>query len=234
MSRKGREASMQSGRGVSSLPVILLLMALPFLVGSSCFFAFSSGGGSGGAIIKDDDDDDDDDEEEETGFVQTGSLSAPAAAGVNYDSGSLSGVTGANGAFEYIEGETVQFFIGEIALGAAVPGQPSITPADLAAGNADDATAAVNIARLLHSLDANLDDDVVTIPAGVRAAAVSSNTAIASAIEFLDFSDEAAFTNAASQLVSSLTGDYPRTATLVDAQDVEASKPASPGRDREP
>lgn len=217
---------MRSVSGISRLLVILTLMALPFIVGSSCAFFFSSGGGSGGTIVKDDDDDDDDEEEEEPRFVQTGAFSSPAVEGVNYASDSVAGVTGADGSFRYVDGETVRFSIGDIALGAPVQGKPALTPQDLAA---EDAVAAINIARLLHSLDVDPSDDVVTIPADVRSAAVLSNASVAPAIEFLDFSDDAAFGNAASQLVSSLTGDYPHTATLVDAQSVKANKAAVPG-----
>jgi hypothetical protein len=40
---------------------------------------------------------------------------------------------------------------------------------------------------------------------------------LSSAIEFLDFSDDPAFVNAASKLVAVLTRDYPFTAVLIDA-----------------
>lgn len=222
---------MQSG-GANRLPVILTLMALPFLVGSSCFFAFGSGDGSGGAIVKKDDDNDDD--KDETGFVQTGTFSSPAAAGVNYETGSLAGVTGSKGEFKYVEGETVRFSIGDITLGAPVKGKPAISPPDLAADSDGGAAAAVNITRLLQSLDADPADEVITIPANVRSAAVRSNASIATAIEFLDFSDEAAFVNTASQLVSVLTEDYPFTAMLIDADNVGAGKHRSPDNDPDP
>ena len=48
-------------------------------------------------------------------------------------------------------------------------------------------------------------------------AAVRSNESVSSAIEFLDFSDEASFVNNASQLVAVLTASYPFTAVLIDA-----------------
>lgn len=234
---------MQSGIGVNRLLLIFTLMSLPFVVGSSCAFFFSSGG-SGGTIVKNDDDDDDDEEEEEPRFVQTGTFSSqaassqaesePATAGVSFKSGSLTGVTDSQGRFRYLEGETVQFFIGDITLGAPVDGKPAISPSDLVAQDAAGATAETNIKRLLHSLDADSADDVITIPATVRAAALRSNASVSAAIEFLDFSDEAAFNNAASQLVAALTDDYPHTATLVDADDVKVSKHASPSKDQVP
>jgi hypothetical protein len=233
-------SAMQSSIGVNRLLLVFTLLALPFVVGSSCAFFFSSGG-SGGTIVKKDDDDD---EEEETGFVQTGTFSShaasghaasgPATAGVNFKSGTLTGVTDSNGRFRYIDGEAIQFFIGDISLGAPVGGKPAISPIDLVAQDSTGPAAAANIERLLHSLDADTADDVVTIPAAVRASALRSNASVSSAIEFLDFSDEAAFNNAASQLVAALTDDYPHTATLIDAEDVKASKHALPSNEQAP
>ena len=226
---------MRSGIGVHRLLLIVTLLGLPFVVGSSCAFFFSTGGSDGKVIVKDDDDDDDDEEEITPSSAQTGAFNSPATAGIEYASGSLAGVTDANGQFEYIEGQTVQFFIGDIALGAPVEGKPSISPEDLTDPDAAGEEAAINIARLLYSLDADTSDEMVTIPADVRSAAVRSNAPVAAAIEFLDFSDEAAFNNAASQLLAVLTDGYPHTAALVDADSVDSgSEPASPESGREP
>jgi hypothetical protein len=229
---------MRSGIGVHRLLLILTLLGLPFVVGSSCAFFFSSGGSGGKVIVKDDDDDDDDEEEITPSIARTGSFRSPATAGIEYASGSLAGVTDGNGQFQYIEGETIVFFIGDIALGAPVEGKPSISPRDLAAQSPGGATAAINISRLLYSLDADTADELVTIPADVRSAAVRSNAPVAAAIEFLDFSDDAAFNNAASQLLAVLADDYPRTAALVDADSVDdgiaEGEPASPDSNREP
>lgn len=188
---------------------ILTLLAVPFLVGSECAFFFSSGGGS--------DKNDKDKKEDQIIVANSGNFGAPTTQGVNYASGALSGVTGSNGEFQYEAGKTVQFSIGEVALGEAVAGKPEITPQDLVADGAPDTPAVINITRLLVSLDAQPGDDAITIPAAVRTAAVRSNGNVASAIEYLEFSDETAFLNAASQLVAALTDDYPFTATLVDA-----------------
>jgi hypothetical protein len=232
---------MRSAISVHRLLLVLTLLGLPFLVGSSCAFFFSSGGSGGKVIVKDDDDDDDDDDDEEEitpGSVQTGSFSSPAIAGIEYASGSLTGVTDENGQFRYIEGETVQFYIGDIVLGKPVKGKPSVSTRDLAAqDSAGDATA-INISRLLYSLDAKAGDEMVTVPATVRSAAVISNAPVAAAIEFLEFSDEAAFNNAASQLLAVLTQDYPHTAALLDADSVDygmaEGEPTSPDVKQEP
>jgi hypothetical protein len=190
--------------------LIVTLIALPLLVGSKCVFLFSSGGDSsdrnhrdkkdGGVIV-----------------VKSGSFGAPPAQGVSYDSGSLSGVTGRNGEFQYEVGKTVRFYIGEVNLGGAVEGKSVITPQDLVPDGKPDSPAVINISRLLLSLDSDPGDEVITIPQAVRTAAVRSNESVSSAIELLDFSDDPSFVNAASQLVAVLTHDYPYTATLVAA-----------------
>lgn len=190
---------------------ILALLAIPLLGGAQCSFFFSSGGDSS----------DKEDAEADAGLtviVGDGTLVDAPVQGVHYASGSLAGVTGSNGEFRYEVRNTVRFSIGDIALGEPVKGKAVITPVDLVAGGTADTPAVVNIARLLQSLDSDPDDEVITIPPKVRAAAVRSNAALSSAIEFLDFSNEPAFVNAASQLVAVLASDYPFTAVLVDAQ----------------
>ncbi len=191
---------------------ILTLLALPFLVGSSCAFFFSSGGGS-----SDKKDPEIEKEEDQMIVAASGTFGDPPAQGVSFASGALSGVTGSNGEFQYEPDKSVQFSIGEIALGEAVAGKSEITPQDLVDNGTADTPAAINITRLLVSLDSEVGDNVITVPSTVRTAAVRTNADLASAIEFLEFSDEAAFLNAGSQLVAVLTDDYPFTATLVDA-----------------
>jgi hypothetical protein len=186
---------------------ILALLAIPLLGGGQCSFSFNSGG------------DNEDEEDKNAGLVVVvadGNLVDAPVEGVRYESGSLAGVTGSDGGFRYEVGNTIRFTIGDIAIGRAVLGKSVITPLDLVAGGSADNPAVINIARLLQSLDSNPDDGIITIPAAVRAAAVRSNEAVSPAIEYLDFSDESAFTNAASQLVAVLTRGYPFTAVLVD------------------
>ena len=193
--------------------LLILLLTAPLLAGGQCSFFFSSGG--------------DDDDDEETGkanvvVVANGTLVDGPVEGVRYESGALEGITGSNGEFRYEVGNTVRFSIGDIALGQPVTGKAVITPLDLVENGTSDTPAVINIARLLQSLDSQPGDGFITIPAEVRAAAVRSNPAVAAAIEFLDFSDEPAFINAASQLVAVLAGDYPFTAVLVDADQARA------------
>lgn len=186
--------------------LLVVLIAVPFLAGSQCAVFFSSGGGS-----------DDRDKDDEVIVVASGTFGTTPVAGIDYVSGSVSGVTGSDGGFEYEQGQTVQFSIGDIALGRAVAGKALITPAELVATGAMDTTAAINIERLLASLDAEPGDAAITVAPSARAKAVKSDSGVAAAIEYLDFADEDAFVNAASQLVTVLTADYGFTGVLVDA-----------------
>lgn len=188
---------------------VLLLLAVPLLIGAKCAFFFSTGDDSS--------DSDDDDKDQEVVIIGEGQLTDAPVEGADYVSGSIAGITGSSGEFRYEVGKKVRFSIGDIPLGTAVEGRAIITTADLAGEVSSDATAATNLARLLYSLDAKPGDEIITIPAEVRAAATRSNAGVSAAIEYLDFSDEQAFVNAASQLVAVLTDDYPFTAALVDA-----------------
>ena len=205
--------------------LLICLTALPLLVGSSCAFFFSSGGGSSDSKDKQSD-------SKEIIVVSNGQFGDPAIAGVNYESGSLSGVTGQNGEFQYESDKTVHFSVGDISLGQPAIARAIMTPQDLVAKSGFERTAEVNILRLLQSLDSKPGDGVVTIPDDVRRAAVRSNEAVFAAIEYLDFSNEAAFVNAAGHLIAVLTADYPFTAMLVDADRVVKTPARSV--DREP
>lgn len=187
--------------------LLVVLIAVPFLAGSQCAVFFSSGGGS-----------DDRDKDDEVIVVASGTFGTTPVAGIDYVSGSVSGVTGSDGGFEYEQGQPVQFSIGDIALGRAVAGKALITPAELVAPGAMDTTAAINIERLLASLDAEPGDAAITVAPSARAKAVKTDSGVAAAIEYLDFADEDAFVNAASQLVTVLTADYGFTGVLVDAE----------------
>jgi hypothetical protein len=192
---------------------------MPLLGGGQCAFFYSSG--------DDDDDEEDVDVADVAVVVGDGTLVDAPVEGVRYESGSLAGLTGSHGEFRYEVGNTVRFSIGDIALGRPVTGKALVTPMDLVENGTADTPAVINIARLLQSLDSEPGDDVITIPAEVRAAAVRSNEALSSAIEILDFSDESAFVNAASHLVAVLASHYPFTAVLVDAEQARAHMASS-------
>ena len=194
--------------GGRKFSIVFALLALLSLTGTECVFVARSGSSST---------DEDQQNSNLVVIIKDGRLIDAPVAGVGYRSGTLAGVTGSEGEFQYQDGEQVEFFIGDIALGQAVAGKAVITPLDLVPQGSLDSPAVINIARLLQSLDAVPGDTRITIPAAVRAAAVRSATAVSSAIRFLDFADDAAFANSAAQLVATLTAAYPFTAVLVDA-----------------
>ncbi|CAB1080689.1 hypothetical protein D1AOALGA4SA_8368 [Olavius algarvensis Delta 1 endosymbiont] len=73
--------------------------------------------------------------------------------GLAYETASQSGLTDEKGTFKYIAGETVAFYIGDIALGESAA-KETITPIDLVAGAVDETDPTVtNICRFLLSLD---------------------------------------------------------------------------------
>lgn len=190
--------------------IIIVLLGVLMLSGTSCSFRASSGSSSREG-----------DEEQSSNLVviiRSGQLIDGPVQGVRYVSGSVTGITGSEGEFQYEAGNSVGFFIGDIALGEVSEGKAVITPLDLVPGGTLDTPAVINIARLLQSLDSVPGDDKITIPARVRAAAVQTNETVSPSILYLDFSDETVFTNTASQLIATLTDAYPFTAVLVDGE----------------
>ena len=204
------------------LLLILVVAAIPALTGSQCVFVASSGNND--SCISTIDKPCDSQNNNTAGVtvaVNNGQLIDAPVQGVRYESGSVSGITGDLGEFRYETGNTIRFFIGDIALGEAVEGKAVITPLDLVPNGTIDTPAVINIARLLQSLDSMPGDDLITIPAGLRAEAVRSNGAVFASIQYLDFADETAFVNAATQLISTLTASYPFTAVLMDRQSAQ-------------
>ncbi|HHH45156.1 MAG TPA: hypothetical protein ENK49_13555 [Gammaproteobacteria bacterium] len=193
------------------LRFIFASFALLALAGAQCAFVASSGnhdrdkedGSIGNGLIV---------------VINDGRLVDGPVQGVRYTSGSVSGITGADGEFRYEAGKTIQFSIGSIALGEVVTAKPLMTPLDLVPGGSLDTPAVINIARLLQSLDAVPGDRRITIPATLRSAAGAGREPLVAAIRSLDFADDTAFVNAASQLVATLTANYGFTAVLVDAE----------------
>ena len=183
------------------------LLILPLLSGAQCMFVASSGSHSS-------------DDEKRNGLVvviRDGRLVDGPVEGVRFVSGSLSGVTGPDGQFQFEEGARIQFSIGDIALGEAVPAKALMSPLDLIPGGDMNTNAVINIARLLQSLDAVPGDERITISQGARRLARRSNAEVSAAVEFIDFSDNALFANTASQLVASLGSGRKRSGVLVDA-----------------
>lgn len=78
--------------------------------------------------------------------------------GIGYKTETLSGVTDAEGRYNYVDGETVTFFIGDLEF-PATTASGVVTPLDIA--NTEDITddKVVNMARLLQTLDQDGDPD---------------------------------------------------------------------------
>jgi len=89
---------------------------------------------------------------------RTGVFLDAAVAGLNYETDTSSGITNADGQFNFIAGEMVTFSIGDLEL-PAVPGEDIVTPLDLFGASDVDDTRVVNLSRLLQSLDTDANPD---------------------------------------------------------------------------
>lgn len=96
--------------------------------------------------------------------VKTGVFLDSPVENIGYRTATMQGVTSNSGEFQYIPGEMITFFIGDLEL-PAVLAKSVVTPLDIA-GSADPNNAiAVNIARLLQSLDDDGDAETgIRIP----------------------------------------------------------------------
>lgn len=198
--------------------IVFTIFAVLFLGGAKCVFVADSGGSHAK-------DDTGSTEQQDSGLlvvIRSGRFIDAPVQGLRYESGGLHGITGADGSFSYPEGQAIRFSIGDIELGTVHQAQPLVTPLDLVNGGGLHTATVINIARLLQSLDAIPGDNRITLPASLNHRATRSNRRIAAALEFLDFSDDVAFVNSASQLVASLTAEYAFTASLVDAETARA------------
>jgi len=86
------------------------------------------------------------------GAILTGVFLDSAVSGLSYQTDSLLGVTNELGEFEYREGENITFSIGDLVF-PTVPAEETITPISLSPSRVIEDDAAINIARLLQSLD---------------------------------------------------------------------------------
>jgi len=112
-------------------------------------------------------DDDESTTPKQTSSVQTGHFVDSPVQGLTYETDSQSGITDADGAFTFLEGETITFSISptedmsqgtEVILGQTVPAKKQMSPVDLvpAASSEKDPIKnriVTNISRLLQSID---------------------------------------------------------------------------------
>ena len=127
----------------------------------------------------------------------TGTFVDSATQGIAYTCGTTTGVTDANGTFNFVAGDNCTFKLGGITLGTAA-GKSLLTPVDLVVGASSETNPVVsNIAQFLISLDndSNPANGIVIDPA--------VQTALAG--KALDFTlAPAAFASAAQALVSAV------------------------------
>src|SRR5690606_2201341 len=86
--------------------------------------------------------------------TQTGVLTDAVISGVRYvTSSGATGFTNDNGEFNFNEGETVKFYIGDVQLGDEIEAKERVTPLDLA----ETENARINLMVFLQSLDGEGD-----------------------------------------------------------------------------
>lgn len=88
----------------------------------------------------------------------TGVLLDSKVEGITYISGSVSGVTDANGTFRYETGSTVRFVVGGLVIGEA-QGKGVITPVDFVKGGDASNPTVLNIVRFLVTIDSDGNPD---------------------------------------------------------------------------
>ena len=92
--------------------------------------------------------------------TQTGVLTDAVISGVRYvTSSGATGFTNDNGEFNFNEGETVKFYIGDVQLGDEIEAKERVTPLDLA----ETENARLNLLVFLQSLDGDDNDDKLQI-----------------------------------------------------------------------
>ncbi|SDK74820.1 hypothetical protein SAMN04488034_101323 [Salinimicrobium catena] len=120
--------------------------------------------------------DDPGNEETET-ITETGIFIDSQVSGLKYTTETKSGVTDENGKFEYIEGETVTFYVGDIVIGSGIA-KENMSPIDIALSTNPDINSieVKNISAFLQSLDNDNDpsNGIDIIASTVNAITVSN------------------------------------------------------------
>ncbi len=146
--------------------------------------------------------------------TQTGVFLDDAVEGLRYETATQNGMTDANGTFQYLSGETIRFYIGDILIVEA-SASDIMTPVSLVPGAVDEMDQTVtNIARFLQTLDDDGDPSN-----GIK---ISNSVFTAASGQTLDFSvDDATFTTNAQALIDTLMPANPPM--LVSSADAQAT-----------
>jgi hypothetical protein len=145
----------------------------------------------------------DDDEGPSEPFINTGVFLDSPVINIGYRTETLEGVTNAQGEYEYLAGETVTFFIGDLELPAQTA-KGVVTPLDLAATTDVNDAEVVNIIRLLQTLDKDGNpDNGLTITDAAKSSAVQ--------VDFTLPTDQFASSAAVTNLITGAQLDTPVT-----------------------
>ncbi|MBN1381845.1 MAG: carboxylesterase family protein [Deltaproteobacteria bacterium] len=161
------------------------------------------------------------------GWKRQGVFLDSVVQGLFYTTPTLSGTTGPDGTFRYYPGEGVCFYVGYpggIFLGEA-PGQPVVTPVEVAGAADVTDQAVINIARLLQTLDADGDNNngIQITPA--------INAVVASKTRNINF-DQTTTAFGTDPEVTGLLADLNGAAVFTDGNPlVRSLKPAKEARD---
>jgi hypothetical protein len=185
--------------------------------------ACSSGGGGGGG-------------EPGNSDSLTGQFLDSAVVGLYYETETQSGTTDSQGNFQYLAGETISFYVGNVLVGQTTA-QEIVTPLNLVSGAVDETNAQVtNIIRFLQSLDDNNDpSDNISIILQARDLNFTVTINFAQAIDAFasdsDVADAIAAVNEAAgsslALVSATAAQEHFRATLVSLEEDGGTIPPS-------
>ncbi|MEN0037404.1 MAG: pectinesterase family protein [Cellvibrio sp.] len=128
-------------------------------------------------------------------------------AGIGYRTATQSGVTNAQGEFNYLPGETVTFFIGALEF-PPVPAKGIVTPLDMAQTLNPASPVVLNIARLLQSLDTD----------GNPANGISISPAVAALATQVDFNLSLTAFAASPAVVNLIANSGGTNTTIVSVQ----------------
>ena len=147
--------------------------------------------------------------------TQTGVFLDSSVVNIGYRTETLEGVTNSLGEYDYVEGETVTFFIGDLEL-PPVTAAGTVTPLDLAGSDDTSNSTVVNIIRLLQTLDEDGNpDNGITITETAKSAA----TQVDFELSISDFESSSAVTNLVANSGSSSTVLVPQSEATAHFED---------------
>jgi hypothetical protein len=146
--------------------------------------------GGGGSSSNDNNNNNKNDNDNDSSTTQSGVFLDSAVANIGYRTETLEGVTNSLGEYDYVDGETVTFFIGDLEL-PPVTAAGTVTPLGLAGSDDISNSTVVNIIRLLQTLDEDGNpDNGITITETAKSAA----TQVDFELSITDFESSSAVT----------------------------------------